>query len=77
MSFPLMFSDLSLWLADPSLWLAVTAIILLITSELLSPSYGNTNIYINNKRLKNAALTVSFLFLVTLAIRIIDMVINP
>jgi hypothetical protein len=70
MSFPLVLSDLSLLLA-------VTAIILLITSELLSPSYGNTNIYINNKRLKNAALTVSILFLVTLAIRIINMVINP
>lgn len=70
MSFPLMFSDLSLLLA-------VTAIILLITSELLSPSYGNTNIYINNKRLKTAALAVSILFLVTLAIRIINMVINP
>ena len=70
MSFPLVFSDLSLWLA-------VTAIILLVTSELLSPSYGNTNIYINNKRLRNAAVVVSILFLVTLAIRIINMVINP
>ena len=70
MSFPLMFPDLSLWLA-------VTAIILLITSELLSPSYGNTNIYINNKRLKNSALAISILFLATLAIRIINMVLNP
>jgi len=70
MSFPLVFSDVSLWLA-------VTAIMLLITSELLSPSYGNTNIYINNKRLRNAAVVVSILFLVTLAIRIVSMVINP
>jgi hypothetical protein len=70
MSFPLMFSDLSLLLA-------VTAIILLITSELLSPSYGNTNIYINNKRLRNAALAVSILFLVTLAITIINIILKP
>ena len=70
MSFPLVFDDVSLWLA-------VTAIILLVTSELLSPSYGNTSIYINNKRLRNAAVVVSILFLVTLAIRIINMVINP
>jgi len=62
---------------DLSLWLAVTAIILLITSELLSPSYGSTNIYINNKRLKNSALAISILFLATLAIRIINMVLNP
>jgi len=70
MSFPLMFSDLSLLLA-------VTAIILLITSELLSPSYGNTNIYINNKRLKTAAVVVSILFLITLAIKIINIILEP
>lgn len=70
MSFPLVFSDVSLFLA-------VTAIILLITSELLSPSYGNTNIYINNKRLRNAALAVSILFLVTLAIKIIEIILKP
>jgi len=70
MSFPLVFSDLSLLLA-------VAAIILLITSELLSPSYGNTNIYINNKRLKNAAVVVSILFLITLAIKIIKIILEP
>lgn len=70
MSFPLMLSDLSLLLA-------VTAIILLITSELLSPSYGNTNIYINNKRLKNAAVVVSILFLITVAIKIINIILEP
>ena len=70
MSFPLVFSDLSLLLA-------VTAIILLIASELLSPSYGKTNIYINNKRLKNAAVVVSILFLITLAIKIINIILEP
>lgn len=59
---------LNLW--DISLVLAVTAIILLITSELLSPYYGTAALKINKKRLKNAAITTSILFLVTVAIRI-------
>jgi len=67
MSFPL-----GVW--DISLWLAITAIILLVTSELLSPYYGRINVYINRKRLRNAALAVSILFLATLVIRIITIV---
>jgi hypothetical protein len=70
MGFPLSFWDISLWLA-------VTAIILLITSELISPYYGKTNLLINRKRLRNAALTVSILFLITVAIRIATIIINP
>ena len=67
MSFPL-----GVW--DISLWLAISAIILLVTSELLSPYYGRINVYINRKRLRNAALAVSILFLATLVIRIITIV---
>jgi len=63
MNFPLSFWDLSMWLA-------VTAIILLITSELVSPYYGKTSLLINKKRLKNVALVVSILFLITVVIRI-------
>jgi hypothetical protein len=63
MSFPLSFWDISLWLA-------VTAIILLITSELISPYYGKTNLLINKKRLRNVALVMSILFLITVVIRI-------
>jgi len=62
MEFPLSFWDISLWLA-------VTAIILLITSELLSPYSGKTNILINKKKLKNAALITGILFLITVVIR--------
>lgn len=69
MSFPLSFWDISLWLA-------VTAIILLITSELISPYYGKTNLLINRKRLKNAALTMAILFLITVAIRIYGIIIS-
>lgn len=70
MQFPLGFWNISLWLA-------VTAIILLITSELISPYYGQTNLHINKKRLRNVALTVSTLFLVTVAVRIVTIIISP
>jgi len=69
MDFPLSFWDISLWLA-------ITAIILLITSELISPYYGKTRILINKKRLKNAALAMSILFLVTVAIRIYGIIVT-
>jgi hypothetical protein len=70
MDFPLVFWDISLWLA-------ITAIILLVTSELISPYYGKTNLIINKKRLRNTALVVSTLFLITVAVRIASIIINP
>jgi len=69
-SFPL-----GLW--DLSLWLAITAIILLITSELLSPYYGRINVYINRKRLRNAALAVSILFMATVVVKIMEIILTP
>jgi len=63
---------LSFW--DISLWLAVTAIILLTTSELISPYYGKTNLLINRKRLRQTALTIGILFLITVAIRIYEII---
>jgi hypothetical protein len=69
MTFPL-----GLW--DISLWLAITAVILLITSEMLSPRYGKINIRIDRKRLRTAALTVSILFLITVTIRVIDIILT-
>lgn len=70
MTFPLGFWDISLLLA-------ITAIILLITSELLSPYYGRVNILINKKRLKNTAIIVSILFLITVAVRIATIILTP
>ena len=70
MKFPLNFWDISLLLA-------ITAIILIVTSEMLSSYYGKVNILINKKKLKNAAITVSILFLITLTIRIINIIIAP
>jgi len=69
MQFPLSFWDISLWLA-------VTAIILLVTSELISPHYGKTNILIERERLRNVALTSSILFLITVVIRIYEIIVT-
>jgi len=69
MNFPL-----GLW--DIGLWLAIASIILLITSEMLSQRYGKINIHINKKRLRNASLVVSTLFLATVAIRVIDIILT-
>jgi uncharacterized membrane protein YjjP (DUF1212 family) len=63
MTFPFGFWDISLLVA-------IAAIILLVTSEILSPHYGKTNILINRKKLKKAAIIASTLFLATVAIRI-------
>jgi uncharacterized membrane protein len=68
-----MMFPLTLW--DASLLLAILAIILLVTSELL-PRYGKVSILINKKRLRNAAAAVSTLFLITVAIRIVDIILN-
>jgi hypothetical protein len=59
---------------DLSLLLTVDAIILLIIAELASPQYGLTNLTINKKKLRNAALTTGLLFLVTVVIRIINII---
>ena len=67
MHFPLTFWDLSLWLA-------ATAIILLATSELISPYHGGTNLMIDKKRLRQVAITVGLLFLVTVAIRVFQII---
>lgn len=67
MQFPLSFWDLSLWLA-------VTAIILLVTSEFLSPYYGQTNLRINKRRLRTAALAFGILFMLTVVLRIVEIV---
>jgi hypothetical protein len=65
---------LSFW--EISLWLAIIAIILLATSELISPYYGKTKLLIKKKRLRNVAIIVSALFLITVAVRIATIIIS-
>ena len=69
MLFPLTFWDISLWLA-------VTAIILLATSELISPHYGQTNVIIEKRRLRQAALILGILFMLTVMMRILGIIIS-
>jgi len=64
---------LSFW--DISLWLAITSIILLATSELISPYYGQTNLIIDKRKLRTAALILSTLFMLTVLIRIYEITI--
>ncbi len=63
MQIPLSFSDITLWLA-------ITAIILLATSELISPYYGQTNLLIDKKRLRLAALGVGIIFIISILTQI-------
>ena len=66
--FPLSFNDINLWLA-------FTAIVLLVTSELVSQAYGKTNFYLDRKRLRRAGIAVSVIFLLSLALRIVGLVV--
>ncbi|MHA1711244.1 MAG: hypothetical protein ACTSUS_04165 [Candidatus Freyarchaeota archaeon] len=70
MRFPLSFWDISLWLA-------ITAIILLATAELISPYYGQTNVIIEKKRLRSIALILGILFMLTVLMRVYEMIASP
>ena len=59
-----------------SLWLAVTSIILLITVLIASAYDGKATIMINQKRLGNVAIVMGILFMVTVAIRIYEIVVS-
>jgi hypothetical protein len=61
----------SITVADLSLLLVIAAIILLISAELTSPNYGLTNLTISKKKLRNAAIATSSLFLVVVVIQIV------
>lgn len=63
-------------LAEINLLLAVVSIVLLVTSELLSPYYGAENLKINRKRLRNTSIVMSTSFLVTMAIRVVGILLN-
>jgi hypothetical protein len=77
MTFPIDFEDLSeffpLSFEDLSILLAITAISLLIMSEVLYPYFG-FKVLINTKRLRRVAVFFSILFLVTVSIRVINII---
>ncbi len=57
-----------LYFSDISLLLAIGGVTLLVTLEIISPSYGLTNLILNKKKLRIAAITIGVLFLITFAI---------
>lgn len=59
---------LDIW--NASLWLAVISIILLITAQLDSVHDGNATVLIDQRKLKNTAIVMGMLFLLTAALRI-------
>jgi hypothetical protein len=69
MTFPLSLSDMSILFG-------VLALILLVTSTLLSSRHGKVRILINRKRLSQVATVVAILFLITVAIRIVDVILG-
>jgi hypothetical protein len=69
MQFPLSFMDISLWLA-------VIAIILLITSELITSYHGKNKVPINKQNIRNAALFVGVLFVITVIIRVLEIILS-
>lgn len=60
--------------SDFSLLLAVGAIILLIIYEVTSPYLGRTNLTLKRKELRNAAVLLGILFLITFAITTYNLV---
>jgi hypothetical protein len=63
---------IGLW--DLSLWLAASSIELLVTSELLLELIGKDKIRLDSARLRNAGIACTVLFLVTIALRILEVV---
>lgn len=67
MGFPL-----NLW--NLGLWLAFSSIVLLVTSEVLLDLIGGSRVRLDRKRLRQAGFAVAILFLVTIALRIMDVI---
>ena len=57
-----------------SILLGIMSITLIVTSEMLSSYYGIGNVRLSKRKLRRAALATSAFFLVTLAVRIIDII---
>jgi hypothetical protein len=66
---PLMFSDVSLFLA-------VCAIVLLLAAELSSPYYGQTTLTIDRRKLKNVAYVTGIFFLTAAFVTIIQILLK-
>jgi hypothetical protein len=59
----------STFFMDLNIIFAIGSIILLITAELTSPYYGLTTLVSKNRKLKDAAVVTSLLFIITVIAR--------
>ncbi len=59
---------------DISILLAIGAIVLLITAQLSSPTYGQNNLTINLRKLRNVTLFTIALFSLTVVIKILSII---
>ena len=69
MTFPLSLSDMNILLG-------VVALLLLVTSTLVSSYHGKVKILISKKRLSGVAAVIAILFLVTVAVKIMDVILG-
>ncbi|MGD0072599.1 MAG: hypothetical protein ABSB71_13685 [Candidatus Bathyarchaeia archaeon] len=65
-----------LTLQDLSILLAVSAILLLVTAELVPYVSGEKTLISEVKKLRNLAIVLGVLFLVTVAITILNIILN-
>lgn len=63
-------------IGDLSILFAVTAIVLLVTSELISPYNRRITILLNRKRLRRVAIMFSIFFLVTVGMKVLEIVVQ-
>jgi hypothetical protein len=63
-------------LSDMNILFGVVALLLLVTSTLVSSHHGGVRILVNKKRLSGVAAAVAILFLVTVAIRIMEVILG-
>lgn len=66
--------DFPLGLWTIGLWLAFSSIALLVTSEVLLDVIGSSHVRLDRKRLRRAGFAVAILFMVTVALRILEIV---
>jgi hypothetical protein len=61
---------------DIILLLALGAFVALVTAEIISARHGLTTITINRKKLRNVAILMGTLFLITVTMRVIGIIFN-
>ena len=68
---------LDLWgITSISSMFALVALVLIVTSEVLIPFFDKPNMLIDKKKLRASGLTFTILFLSTIAVRIVNVILE-